>query len=350
MPLRDIRGHRRLLELLAGAVGRRALPPTLLFDGPDGVGKRTTAVALAQALNCLQPVEFGPREEVVQAVLADEARPKDACGVCASCRKIARGAHPDVAIVAPDDSGSIKVDTIREDVLQKSGFRPFEGRVRVFVIDQADAMVPQAQDALLKTLEEPPPGSIFILVSALADSLLPTVRSRSYRLRFGRLSEAEVAQVLEERHHFAAADARAASAVADGSVGAALAAEQGELAEARELASGLLRVVANGRVPQRLDAAKAFVAGPRNGATDRATLGDRLRAVSSMLRDLGILTSRGEDALLANADLKGQLEQLRPAFAADRVVHAFSSVDRALSALERNASPKIVADWVALEI
>jgi DNA polymerase-3 subunit delta' len=338
MPLRDIHGHRRLLELLAGAVGRRALPPTMLLDGPAGVGKRLTAVAVAQALNCLSPVPFGDRAGV------------DACGTCPACRKIARGSHPDVAVIAPDDAGSIKIDTIREEVIQKSGFRPFEGRVRVFVIDEAENLVPQAQDALLKTLEEPPPGSVFILVSAVADALLPTVRSRSYRLRFGRLSEAEVAHVLQARHGFAEAEARAASAVSDGSVGRALAAEQGELAEARDLACGLLRSVAGGRVNQRLDAAKAFVAGPRNGSADRATLGDRLLAVSSILRDLGILAGRGEDSLLANADLKGQLEQLLPAFAADRVVRAFSSVDRALSALERNASTKIVADWVALEI
>jgi hypothetical protein len=130
----------------------------------------------------------------------------------------------------------------------------------------------------------------------------------------------------------------------------AASAEQGELAEARQFAERLLRTVAAGRVGQRLEGGKAFVAGPRSGAADRATLGDRLLAVSSILRDLGIMASRGEDALLANADLKAQLERLLPAFAADRIVHAFSSVERALSALERNASPKIVADWVALEI
>lgn len=335
MPLRDIRGHRRLLELLAGAVGRKALPPTLLFDGPEGVGKHTTAVALAQALNCLRPVEF--------------AGGRDACGTCLSCRKIARGSHPDIGLVAPED-GNIKVDTIRAELLQKTGYRPFEGRVRVFMVDHAETMVPQAQDALLKTLEEPPPGSVFILVSSVADSLLPTVRSRSYRLRFGRLSEAEVTQVLQEHHRFDEAQARAASAIADGSVGRALAAERGELVEARAFATRLLESVATGRVPQRLDAGKAFVAGPRNAAVDRATMGDRLLAVSSMLRDLGILASRAEDSLIANADLKAQLERLLPAFAAERVVRAFSSVDRAVSALERNASPKIVADWIALEI
>ena len=340
MSLQDMRGHRRQVELLAGAIGRNALPPTLLFDGPEGVGKRTTAVAVAQALNCTQPIPLpGAKGES-----------RTGCGHCASCRRIARGAHPDVVLLVPEESGAIKTETVRDEVLQKSAYRPFEGRWRVFIVDEADALVPNAQDALLKTLEEPPPSSIFILVTSLADSLLPTVRSRCYRLRFGRLSEGEIARVLRERHQFTETDARAASALADGSIGRALAAEEGELAAAREIAADLLRSVARGRLPQRLEGAKAFVSGTRTATADRATLADRLRAVSSMLRDLGILTSRAEHALLANADIQEQLDALLPAFAADRVLRAFSSVDRALSALERNASPKIVADWVALEI
>jgi DNA polymerase-3 subunit delta' len=330
MPLRDIRGHRRLNDLLTHAIGRGALPPSLLFDGVEGVGKRLTAIAVAQALNCPSPSGG------------------DSCGVCSSCRKIVRGAHPDVVVVEPEDSGAIKIETVREEVIQKSAYRPFEGRWRVFVIDEADALVANAQDALLKTLEEPPPASILILVTSRPDALLPTVRSRCHRLRFGRLSEAEVTAVLRERHGFSEREARAAAVIADGSVSRALSAQQGELAESREAAAHLLRAVARGRMPQRLEGAKALIAGSRS--PDRAVVADRLRALSSMLRDLEVLATRAKDAWLANADLKPQLEPLLPAFGSPRVLRAFSAVDRAISALERNASPKIVADWVALEI
>jgi DNA polymerase-3 subunit delta' len=332
MPFRDIRGHRRVLDLLARAIGRGALPPSLLLSGPDGVGKRTAALAVAQALNCQRPSAG------------------DACGECTACRKIARGTHPDVVLLEPDENGSIKTDAVREEVLQKSAYRPFEGRVRVFVIDRADALVVNAQDALLKTLEEPPSGSVLILVTSRPDALLPTVQSRCYRLRFGRLSEADVAAVLRERHGFPERDARAASIAADGSVSRALAAGEGNLAEARDAAARLLHVVAAGRVPQRLNGARTFVAGPRASTMDRAGLADRLRALASMLRDLELLSTRAQDAWLANADLKPQLEKLLPAFGSPRVLRAFSAVDRAIFALERNASPKIVADWVALEI
>lgn len=341
MPLREIRGHRRVLDVLTHAIGRGALPPSLLFAGPEGVGKRLTAIAVAQTLNCTRPVSL---------LQSTGEMPRDGCGECTACRRIARGAHPDVVVLQPDDSASIKIDAVREEVIQKSAYRPFEGRWRVFIIDEADALVVNAQDALLKTLEEPPPGSILILVTSRPDVLLPTVRSRCYRLRFGRLSEADIAAVLRERHGFSERDARAASVFADGSISRALAAQEGELAEAREAAARLLRAVAGGRTPQRLDGAKAFVAGPRAGPADRGAVAGRLRALSSMLRDLEILATRAEDAWLANADLKPQLEPLLPAFGSPRVLRAFSAVDRALSALERNASPKIVADWVALEI
>ena len=91
--------------------------------------------------------------------------------------------HPDVLVVEPGDSGSIKIEQVR-DVVDRARYRPFEGRRRVVIIDEADALVAAAQNALLKTLEEPPPSSVFILVTARPDVLLPTVRSRCPQLRF----------------------------------------------------------------------------------------------------------------------------------------------------------------------
>src|SRR5204863_1502376 len=101
----------------------------------------------------------------------------DACGECASCRRIARGVHQDVLTIEPGDTGTIKIEQVR-DVIDRAGYRPFEGRRRVVIVDEADAMVAPAQNALLKTLEEPPSASVFILISSTPDALLPTVRSR----------------------------------------------------------------------------------------------------------------------------------------------------------------------------
>lgn len=328
MPFRDISGHARLLELMARAAVRGTLPPSLIFAGPEGVGKRMAAVALAQLLNCQNPSDT------------------DACGQCAPCRRIARDVHADVLTIEPGDTGSIRIDQVR-DAIERSAYRPFEGRRRVVIIDDADAMVTEAQNALLKTLEEPPPASTFVLVTSRPDLLLPTVRSRCQRLRFGRIAPADVAAVLMRGHGYAAPEAHAAASVSDGSIGLALAEGSEEFVEARDAAARLLEAVAGSSdVRRRLDGAKAL----GGGASDRDELAHRLHALSSMVRDLGVLLSRADERRLANADLMPLLRGLLRSFDGDRALRAFSAVDRALSALDRNASPKIVADWLALQI
>jgi DNA polymerase-3 subunit delta' len=329
MPFSAIAGHRPVVDLLSRAVARNTLPPSLVFAGPEGVGKRLTALALAQALNCGNRTATG-----------------DACGTCASCTRIARGVHADILVIEPGDSGAIKVDQVR-DAIDRTAYRPFEGRRRVVVIEDADALVPEAQNALLKTLEEPPPASVFVLVTTRPDVLLPTVRSRCQRLRFGPLSAADVAAVLVRDHGFSDTDARAAAAAADGSVGRALDEGADEAIDARDLAAGLLQTASSSTdVRRRLEAAKAMA----GSGADRENLARRLLALSSLLRDLGLLSARAGGHALANADLEPQLQALSRHYDATRTLEAFSVVDRALEALDRNASPKIVADWVALHV
>ena len=336
MPFRTIVGHRRLLALISRAVARETLPPSLLLAGPRGVGKRTTANALALAANCLHPRE------------SDTER--DGCGECVSCRRIDRAIHPDVIVVEPGETGSMGVDQIRR-VIDAAAYRPFEGRRRVVIIDDAEAMAPPAQSALLKTLEEPPPASVFLLVSSMPDALLATVRSRCPRLRFGELATTEVATILMDRHGYSEADARAAAADADGSVGRALAVRSADLVAARESARLLLELVSRNRDPShRIDLARELVGKKKSPSEERRQLGTSLLALSSLLRDLSILRVHGDPQLIANADLGGTLERLASSADASRTLAAYTAVDSALGALERNASSKVVADWLVLQL
>ena len=337
MPFRTIAGHSRLLSLLSRVIARDAMPPAVLMAGPAGIGKRRTAMAVAQAMNCLQPQSSAEFE-------------RDACGECAACKRIARLVHPDVIVIEPGDSGSIKIEQMR-DVIDRSQYRPFEGRRRAVIIDEADAAGADAQSALLKTLEEPPSASVFILVSSMPDALLPTVLSRCPRLRFGPLTPAEVARVLMQDHGYSEQDARAAAADADGSIGRALESRSEDLTEAREAAERILQETARNIDPvKRIHLARDLTEGKGTPAEERNRLAVQLRSLGSLLRDVGIIASGADRVMLANADLETRLEKLSSSYDAERSLRAYAAVDRALAALDRNASPKVVADWLLLEL
>src|SRR5262245_8723361 len=266
MPFRDVHGHKRILDLLGRSIERDALPPSLLFAGPKGSGKRATAVAVAQALNCTGRRGAG-HSPASGGVGSDAIERADACGRCSACLRIERGVHPDVVVVAPGDTGSIKIEQIREAV-DRAAYRPFEGARRVVIVNDADAMMASAQNALLKTLEEPPPTSVFILVSSRPDVLLPTVRSRCIRLWF-----------------------------------AATGAEPID-AEAREVAArALAHAATGGDAARRLDGAKELLSGTGGGgAGDRDQLASHLHAMAALLRDVEVLATGADAGVLANPD------------------------------------------------
>ena len=315
------------------------MPPSLIFAGPDGVGKRAAAVALAQALNCPTPV--APTDRLAL----------DACGECPVCRRIGRGLHPDVTVVEPGETGSIKIDVVREEI-RKTAFKPFEARRRVIIFNDADGLGDDAQNALLKTLEEPPPGSVLILVTAHPHRLLPTVRSRCPVVRFAPLAPADVAEWLMRAHAVPEAEARAVAAVARGQPGRG--ARDGRRQAWKRCArrpsacsrpSPMPATRAHGSRRPPTSSARARAPAPASASRSST----HLHALASLLRDLGALGT-GSAASVVNVDLEPSLARLLPSFGADRTVKAFAAIDRALDALDRNASPKIVADWVVLNL
>jgi len=177
-------GNSRALNALASAVSSGSPARSYIFAGPERVGKAAAALRLAQALNC-----------------AADAPP---CLACETCRRIGEAKFADVQIVTVEAATdgpahkAISVEQMRE-VEATIALAPYEGRKRVVIIDPASEMSDGAQNALLKTLEEPPPHVVFILVSADADRLLETVRSRCRRVDFGLVAAKEIEAGLSER-------------------------------------------------------------------------------------------------------------------------------------------------------
>src|SRR5215831_5774950 len=169
-------GNQRNKGILQRLLKNGRVNSTLIFAGPDGVGKRQFALAFAKAANC-QKAPAG-------------AYATDGCDECSACRRIDAGGYGDVTIVRPDGQ-FIKIAQTRE-MAEEVYFRPREGRQRFFIIDEADRLREEAANSLLKTLEEPPPTSTIILLTARPDALLPTILSRAQRLNFAPLSVAEM--------------------------------------------------------------------------------------------------------------------------------------------------------------
>jgi DNA polymerase-3 subunit delta' len=177
--LSGVRGHDEARLRLARAVARRSLHHSLVFVGPKGVGKATTARALARALHCTVAPGIGCRE-------------------CPSCRRVDAGMHAGVEWIVPETAGGkIKVEVARE-LATRLLSAPFEGDAHLVVFDPADALTEQAWNALLKTIEEPRPGVHFVSIAQGLDSLLPTILSRSAVVRFGRIADDDVGHVLDE--------------------------------------------------------------------------------------------------------------------------------------------------------
>jgi len=197
---------------------RGQLPQASLFTGPEGVGKKTLASSLAALANC----KGGNEDEV--------------CGTCSSCVKEAVGHHPDIWLFQPHKN-LIRIDTMRE-LNREVQFRPFEGRLRCFIIDQAETMTEEAANCILKTLEEPPDTSRLILISSFPHRLLPTIRSRCQAFSFHPLGREEILRYLED--HLTEDHLEMRASLAEGSIAVALRLDLEETLEQRDRMLGLL--------------------------------------------------------------------------------------------------------------
>ncbi|HEY4178174.1 MAG TPA: hypothetical protein VGM90_15110 [Kofleriaceae bacterium] len=162
----SIPGQARVVANLQSAIQRNRVPHAYLFSGPKGAPLYDTALALAMALNCHTARGVG-------------------CGECDACSKIAAGIHPDVVTLLREGAAQIiPIESVRTQVITRIGLPPHEADTRVFIVEEATAFAPPAANALLKTLEEPPARTSFILCTTAPEQLLPTIRSRCQRIRF----------------------------------------------------------------------------------------------------------------------------------------------------------------------
>lgn len=239
--LLGISGQPRVVSVLMSALQKGRPHHAYLFDGPEGVGKASCARALFATLNCLEPPALGA-----------------ACGSCSSCSKIASNSHPDLIFFDMTLSGLAEE---AERVIRRLQFPPYEGRVQMVLFDPADHFTAPtavtAANRLLKTLEEPRPATHFVLVTTAASSLLQTLRSRCQRLRFGPLSDADLAAALREKFDASDADIATVGKLSQGSLGRAVRflSDREQLERAAQAAGELYTAAQEGRAVRAVEVA-----------------------------------------------------------------------------------------------
>jgi DNA polymerase-3 subunit delta' len=316
MAFKDIYGHEKPIRILQQAMSSNRIAHAYLFYGMEGIGKRSTALVFAKALNC------------------QEGR-GEACGHCSSCLKADHGNHPDLRIIEPAGQ-SIRVQEIR-DIQQQMAFRPFEGGWRTFILVDAEKMNSIAANALLKTLEEPTPFNIVILVSSRPYRFLLTVLSRCQPLRFNPLTRETVELYLQERLSIPNDTARLLAASSGGSIGRAI--EMND-ADYLSLRNQMLEEVL---APQRQDPLRLFSIIHTFGQ-ERKDILERLDILRMCFRDALVFKETGMIHSLFNQDRTPEIQSFARSHSAADLLKNIQIVDRAYGAIDQNANKSLTLE------
>lgn len=337
----QIVGHQQNKEFLTRFLGREERPHALLFYGPEAIGKRLLAQEFARALLCLgDPAESRP------------------CGRCESCRLLpfagGNTAHPDYLYLDPDTDEKqekkklkiISVDQIR-GLTGQAAFGPVLSSHKVCIINEADTMNAEAANSLLKLLEEPPEGWLFILIASSVSRLLPTILSRVIRVRFTPLQPEETGRVLEQQG-LPREEAALLSRLADGSPGQALRYRQDGILEIRSAALDYV-----GSFP--LKAPMAYLLAedyfseviPPTGGNE--SLQYFLQMILAILRDMLWLRTGLADRIF-NTDVRARLEQAARGWEARHLYRAVAAVQEAAGAAGRRANTKSILDDITFTL
>jgi DNA polymerase-3 subunit delta' len=334
-------GNERVKALLRRILETGRLPGSMLFTGEEGVGKKLFALEIARALNCRAP----------QGV--------EGCGRCPPCIRISKfnypqsgesddwkgiiwTDHPDVGmVVAP--KRLLLVDQMRQ-IEREANFRPYEGKARIFLIEDADKLNDPSANALLKVLEEPPDTAHIVLLTSRPAMLLPTIRSRCQMVRFSPLAPQEIEKHLVENKIAAAGDARTRARLARGSLGRAVEQDFDEYVSQREAMLRVLKALATGDDRgQLLKAAEDL-----NSAAIKDEYEARLDILETLIRDAWMLAINAPSNIVVNEDLLGQLKQIAKGLDSVRPARWISQIEEMREQLVVNINRKASTDALFL--
>jgi DNA polymerase-3 subunit delta' len=320
MTFAAINGHAQQKDLLRRAIDNKRIAHAYLFAGPEGIGKRLMALALARALLC------------------DKG---SGCGSCNACRKVDHNNHPDVHILNADGN-SIKIEQIRA-LQQQMSLRPLEGRYRFCLIDDAELLTTGAANALLKTLEEPQPQTVIVLVSSQGEKLLTTIRSRCQHLTFARLPRAEIAEILQQRLEIDDTQALVLAALSEGSFKKGLGQDRELFLKKRRKLIHSLSALSSGSNIQTLEFAEEISA-------DKEILPSILDIFQAFYRDLLLLKMGRPESELVNIDLLETLTRQAQQVNTTDLLKKLEALTAARFHLQRNVNRQLALEVMLLRM
>ena len=313
----QIIGHQKILDQLQHTVASGRIAGAYLFVGPAGVGKERVARYFSQLIFCQQ-----------------ESEPPVVCGNCLACRKVTSGNHPDLQVVRPEGS-FLKIGQIR-DLQRQVVYEPLEASRKVYILTDVDRMNLEAENCLLKTLEEPPAASVLILLTSNVQALLPTTRSRCQILQFHALPTEELAEILVDRFSVAPDEARTLSIAAGGAVEKALV----------HLEKGELFTEALPDILKETDQLAAF-----RLAEDFKDNPETLVELANWYRDLLFLQQGAPTELITHIYSLEELRSILPRYSRLRIQQAIQTVFETKSLLENtNTNATLALEVMCLKL
>jgi len=324
MSFETVLGHSKPIGLLQRAIKNDRMAHSYLFLGNEGIGKRLVALQFAKALNCLQ----GGKER------------GDSCDQCSSCKKIEGLIHPDVLVLEPENQ-TLKVEQVRQ-MQRDLAFRPYEGKYRICILASADRMAPHMSNTLLKTLEEPPPYTILILLAHHLRLILPTILSRCQLIRFNPLPIPLVAQWLRERQGIEEGEARLFASLSEGSPGKALEIEEEIKKMSREeLLTGL--VGENSFSAERI---QSWVKSLPTQERERLIL--VLEVAKTLLRDMIIVKTLKKGSNIIHSDLLHQIKTITLNWKLSSLLKRMEILHQTTFAIRNNANTELALEAMML--
>lgn len=324
MSFKEVYGHKKQIDILQKAMGTNRIPHAYLFYGMAGIGKKTTAIHFAKALNC-----------------NGEGDHFDACDLCTSCRKIDHQNHPDTLIIEPEGQ-FIRLKAIRE-IQGQMRFRPLEGEKRIIIMIDADRMNSSSANALLKTLEEPSPANILILITSRPHLLPMTILSRCQHLRFNPVPRETVASFLQNRLSLDFHTAHFLASSSGGSIQKAIKMNEENFLLERDK---IFEELSDGQLQ---DPMKALAFIPVLGQ-DKNEVTDRLEMMKSCFRDALVYKETSDTALLIHQDRMDIIQSVADRLSGDHLLHNIKVLNCASDFIELNANKALTLELMMFRL